>query len=157
MLVGCSPQAEPTPTPTAAFASEEEAFAAAEETYRAYLEASAARADGIGEANPERYLSGAALESDIQTQRELVDAGLKIVGASTIHDFVGLGADFNASVADISAEICVDISASRVLDKDGSDVTPPNRPERGNVKVVFSGSKEQLLISSTEPAESSTC
>ena len=40
-LAGCTtPEpTDPTPTPTSAFASEEEAFAAAEATYRAYVDA----------------------------------------------------------------------------------------------------------------------
>ncbi|WP_102192682.1 hypothetical protein [Microbacterium aurantiacum] len=155
LVVGCSPA--PKPTPTAAFASEEEAFAAAEETYRAYLQASAARADGDEAADPEAYLSGAALESDIQTQRELTAAGLKIVGASTVHDFLGLVARFDTKIAEVTAEVCVDISASRVIDDSGSDVTPTTRPERGKVEVVFSGDNDQLLISNTAPAESSAC
>ncbi|MET0860918.1 MAG: hypothetical protein ABW091_07810, partial [Microbacterium sp.] len=37
-LSGCTPQPAPTPTPTG-FATEDEAFAAAEETYRAYVDA----------------------------------------------------------------------------------------------------------------------
>ncbi len=39
-LSACAPTPTPSPTPTAAFASEEEAFAAAEEVYRAYIAAS---------------------------------------------------------------------------------------------------------------------
>lgn len=38
LVSGCTPTPEPTPTPTG-FANEEEAFRAAEETYRAYVDA----------------------------------------------------------------------------------------------------------------------
>ena len=41
-LVGCAPSSEPTPTPTG-FASEAEAFEAAEATYRAYVDATNAQ------------------------------------------------------------------------------------------------------------------
>ncbi|MCB8044373.1 hypothetical protein JM654_09380 [Microbacterium oxydans] len=37
VLAGCTPSPAPTPTPTAVFASEEEAFAAAEETFTEYV------------------------------------------------------------------------------------------------------------------------
>lgn len=39
VLSGCTPPPEPEPTPGPPFATEEEAFAAAEETYRAYVDA----------------------------------------------------------------------------------------------------------------------
>ena len=156
-LVACSPEPEPTPTPTAAFASEEEAFAAAEEVYRAYLEASALRAAGDSEAEPQDFLTGTALDTDSSTQQTLDQQGLRIVGASSINEFVPVEADFDSAVAKISAEICVDISGSRVLNEQGSDVTPTKRPDRANVAVVFSGNSSSLLISATKAPEDSAC
>ncbi|HOQ22628.1 MAG TPA: hypothetical protein PLN62_09415, partial [Microbacterium sp.] len=38
LVTGCAPEPAPTPTPTG-FASDDEAFAAAEATYRAYVDA----------------------------------------------------------------------------------------------------------------------
>ena len=66
-LTGCLGSApDPTPTPTAVFTSEEEAFAAAEETYRAYIDAvNARRADPRSEPDPQSFLIGEAQEADI--------------------------------------------------------------------------------------------
>lgn len=156
-VVGCAPGPEPTPTPTSAFASEEEAFAAAEEVYWAYLEASALRASGDSNATPEDLLTGTALETDASTQQMLEEQGLRIVGTSTIAEFVPIEADIEATVAKISAEICVDISGSRVLDETGADVTPVTRANKANVAVEFTGNNASLLISSTEAPEDSAC
>ncbi|KDA06304.1 hypothetical protein DC31_10675 [Microbacterium sp. CH12i] len=156
-LSACTPAPEPTPTPTAAFASEAEAFAAAEEVYRAYLMAAAQRAEGDATAAPEAYLSGPALEADLQAQRDLKSKGIRIVGASTIRQFVGLKADVNGMVALVSAEVCVDISESRILDQDDSDITPLNRPQLGKLDVEFSGDATELLISTSLPSEDSEC
>ena len=156
-LVGCTPGPEPTPTPTSAFASEEEAFAAAEEVYRVYLEESALRAAGDEDAAPEDLLTGTALDADASTQRTLDEQELRIVGTSRIQAFVPIDADIDASVAKISAEICVDIGDSRVLDEEGTDVTPAARADQANVSVVFTGTKDSLLISATEAPGDSTC
>jgi hypothetical protein len=147
----------PTPTPTQAFASEEEAFAAAEGIYAQYLEAAAARGDGDRAAEPQDYLIGAALESDIQSQRDLEFEKLSIVGPTTIHTFTGVDVEAEASVTHVIAEICVDISASRVIDASGVDVTPPDRPERGRLRVVFSGTSNFLRIADSGSAGGSSC
>ena len=149
-LSACAPTPTPSPTPTAAFASEEEAFAAAEEVYRAYLSEAAARAEGEASADPEKYLSGEALDADLQSQRSLQEQSLKIVGASVIDEFIPLKAE-------VTADICIDISGSRVLDENGTDVTVADRPESGQVSVEFSGDSERLLISRSSPSERAEC
>jgi len=156
-LCACTPEPVPSPTPTAAFATEDEAFAAAEEVYRAYLVAAAERADGTAPDTPSAYLSGEALEADIETQRTLIDQHLQIIGASTIHEFVPLESSIDEPVATILVEICIDISGSRVIDQHGKDITPTDRPERGKLSVEFSGNGQQLLISRSTPAEESAC
>lgn len=156
-LSACTPTPEPSPTPTAVFASEEEAFAAAEEVYRAYLEAAAARADGDETAEPEQYLSGQALESDLESQRTLASEGIRISGATEIVEFAPAQANLVDSIATLRADLCLDISKSRVLDANGVDVTPLDRPDRGQITVEFSGDANQLLISQSSPAENSPC
>lgn len=156
-LSACTPVVEPEPTPTAAFTSEEEAFAAAEEVYRAYLLAAASRAEGDDSNDPADYLTGEALEADIQAQRELNDSGITIVGASRIKQFVGLDADISGTVAIVSADICIDISGSRVIDTTGSDVTPSDRVNRGQLNIEFSGNADQLLISRSAPSGEKGC
>lgn len=157
MLSACTPAPAPSPTPTTAFANEEEAFAAAEEVYRAYLLAAAERADGDATANPEEYLSGEALEADLQSQRNLQEQGIRIVGPSVVHNFTGLDADLSGRVSTLTADVCVDISGSRVLNEAGTDVTPNNRPELGLLKVEFSGNSDELFIARSSPSEKTKC
>lgn len=156
-LCACTPEPTPDPTPTAAFATEDEAFAAAEEVYRAYLVAAAGRAEGTEAENPSTYLSGEALEADIQAQRDLAEQEIHIIGASMIHEFAPLRSSIGSPVATIIAEICIDISGSRVVDTNGIDITPADRPQRGKLSVEFSGNSKHLLISRSAPAEESTC
>ncbi|NKF30943.1 hypothetical protein HER21_31305, partial [Pseudomonas sp. BGM005] len=87
LLGGCAPP-NPSqimaPTPIPAFASEAEAFAAAEDVYRAYNEAGNTRADD------ERFLTGRALSNDLETKRLLDENGLEVVGASDVVSFKGV-------------------------------------------------------------------
>lgn len=71
LLTACTPQPGPSPSPsTTGFANEEEAFAAAEATYRAYVDAlNARREDPESPVDPRSFLSGHALEADIESQR----------------------------------------------------------------------------------------
>lgn len=156
-LSACTPAPEPTPTPTAAFASEEEAFAAAEEVYDAYLAAAALRSDGDINADPDKFLAGAALEADMEAQRGLKEQGLHIVGPSTIAEFKEREAQVSGPIGTIVADVCVDISGSRVYDDSGVDVTPAQRPDRGQVRVEFQGDSEQLLIAQSTPSVDSVC
>lgn len=155
LLSACAPT--PEPTPTAAFATEEEAFAAAEETYREYLVAAAARADGDASADPEGFMSGDALESDLESQRKLLSQNLRISGASTIIDFNPVDARINGPVAVLVVDVCLDISASRLLDDNGIDRTPSERSSTGALSVEFTGDAENMLISRSSPTESSQC
>lgn len=150
-LSACTPTPEPTPTPTAAFASEEEAFAAAEEVYRAYNDA------GNAEEDTSPFLTGAALDSQLETRRYLDQNGLTLSGDSTIVSFVGSNATPGQSVSTIEAQVCLDIGQSRVLDDEGNDVTPADRAPRWPLIVTFVGSSQELLISDSIPSDDPSC
>src|SRR5690606_26029635 len=92
-LSACAPTPTPTPTPTAAFASEEEAFAAAEEVYRAYNDAGNARRNGESTRNPQDYLIGVALEGDIDALNQLRDTDVRLTGDVGVSSFTWLDAD----------------------------------------------------------------
>ena len=154
MLGGCAPAPPPRPSVTPAFASEAEAFAAAEEVYRAYLDAAAARAADSPVADPQSYLSGVALSGDIDAQRVLAEAGLKIVGASQVIDFTGVRAKTDSAVALVVADICVDLRDSRVVNQRGVDVTPSDRADTSLLRVEFAGSESSLLITRSTSRES---
>ncbi|WP_223627912.1 hypothetical protein [Microbacterium sp. EST19A] len=150
-LVGCSPTPEPTPTPTPAFASEEEAFAAAEETYRAYNEAGNTTGDGID------FLTGSALEGELATTRYLQENGLTLEGASEIESFTGLEIDVGAANVVIQARVCVDVSNVVVLNRSGDDVTPIDRVDLLALDVTFVRTETELLIAKSEAVGDPTC
>lgn len=149
-LSACSPTPEPSPTPTAAFASEEEAFAAAEEVYRAYNDASNEEGD------TRSYLTGAALESDIETARYLKQNELSLSGQSEIVSFKGVQVQL-APISTVESRVCLDVSASRVLDDQGNDVTPSDRADRWLLDITFSGTADSLTISNSVVAEAESC
>ena len=150
-ILGCSPTPEPEPTPAPAFASEEEAFAAAEETYRAYNDA------GNVAGQPSQFLTGAALEGDLETSRYLQQQNLTLSGPSTVHSFRGNEFDWAEQVATVTAEVCLDVSLTRILDEGGADVTPSDRAETWLLLVTFIGSEEQLLIADSITISGRTC
>lgn len=152
MLVGCTPEPVPTPTPTAAFTSEEEAFAAAEEVYRAYTE----RADTPG-AEPDKLLTGAALEDHLEGADYLAANGLTLTGHTAIVSFNPASADVSGSVGAVAAQACVDLSESRVVDTAGSDVTPLDRAPIWRMAVTFVGDSDRLLIDTLSGTEDPTC
>jgi hypothetical protein len=127
MLSGCvAPAPEPTPTSTAVFASEDEAFAAAEETYRAYNDAANARdADPTAQPDPQSFLVGTALEADIATNREFEEVGIHIEGTSSVVRVVPVSVDLASG--DVAISVCIDSSNARVINEVGEDVTRADR------------------------------
>jgi len=150
-LSACMPTPAPTPTPTG-FASEEEAFAAAEATYRAYVDATNARRDDP-DSNPDpvEFLTGNALQSELETREWLESEALRIVGDSTITSV----ARDRISASAVFMTFCLDASTSRVLDQYGADVTPEDRVDVLGVDVRFIGSSSPLLISESTTSEHS--
>ncbi|MFB4351204.1 hypothetical protein [Microbacterium sp. CR_7] len=151
MLSACAPPPGPTPSPTPAFATEEEAFAAAEKVYREYVEA--ANRGGKDSA----FLAGKALESEIETNRYLKANDLVLEGSLLINDVHGVSATFDTPVAEVLLEICVDVSQSRVLNSAGADVTPPSRAGTWLLLVTFVGTRDHLLVSDSSPVEDRSC
>ncbi|MDR6867841.1 hypothetical protein J2Y69_002449 [Microbacterium resistens] len=134
-VTGCGVPDAPSPTPTALFATEDEAFAAAEETYRAYVDASNDRRSGVDGVDPQSFLGGQALEDEISVLRDLRAAGKQVVGSSTLSRFAGN--EFDSTSGAVEAEACIDVSATKVMTTDGQDVTPMQRPSRVGVALNF--------------------
>lgn len=151
LLSGCAPAPEPTPTATPAFASEEEAFAAAEEVYRAYNEAGNATGSGTD------YLTASALQGELDTTRYLSENGLRLEGASVILSFTGVASDLVSATASVEASVCLDVTAVRVLDASGTDVTPSDRVNVLELDVKFVEADDHLLISESESLEEPAC
>lgn len=143
-LAGCTPGPAPQPTPTPLFASEAEAFKAAEQVYRDYTDAGNAAHGGDLSANPEQYLAGAALEDEIAVQRQLETQKLVVVGSIRIISFAGT--DFEPATSRVSARVCLDVKDARVIDSSGADVTPTARQEEGLLDLKFTRSGDGLVI-----------
>jgi hypothetical protein len=157
MLAACAPEPAPTPTPTAAFASEEEAFAAAEEVYRAYNDAGNSRRGGDASPNPQDYLTGSALEGDIDAVNYLQAEGLRLDGDVQLLSFTGVEAFIEGSDLSITGIVCLDTSSTRVLSEDGTDVTPADHADVIAQSVTFMGTSGGLLIASESPMEADGC
>lgn len=154
MLSACAPEAEPTPKPTktAAFASDEEAFAAAEETYRAFIRETN-REDG-SEAD---YLAGQAVDDHIRAEQQLQDAGLRGVGEAKLSRFIVDPSSLRANRTALTAMACLDIAGVRVVNADGQDVTPAERPDLIALGVNMELSDGRFLIFKEFDEENDKC
>ena len=146
LVVGCSPAPEPTPTPTAAFASEEEAFAAAEETYRAYNDAfNAVDLSDPGTFERLYELSSGDFETaDRETLSKLHAANYEFTGEMTVAKFRGVESD--SSIKQVVAEVCIDVSKTDVVDQAGASVVNADRPAMNPLRVTFVFAKDRWLI-----------
>ncbi|GAB6856111.1 hypothetical protein [Microbacterium xylanilyticum] len=150
-LAGCTPGPAPKPTPTPLFTSEADAFKAAEAVYREYTDAGAKADSGDATARPEDYLAGAALEDELASQRDLKSQGLTIKGAARVESFSG--SKFSPETSQVAADVCLDVSQTRIIDKSGGDVTPANRPLLVPLQVEFTRAGSSLLIAKSASAD----
>ncbi|WP_284228784.1 hypothetical protein [Arenivirga flava] len=137
-FAGCTapePEPEPTvapPTDEPIFASEEEALAAAEEVYRAYVKV----IDDIlkdGGAEPERldrYAIGQAAELQKAGFAEALSSGVRSQGETTfvidkLQHWSGNPSEGSESIAIF---VCQDVSATDLVNADGKSVSDPGRP-----------------------------
>ncbi len=153
---GCSASPEPKPTPTSLFASEEEAFAAAEEVYREYNEAVNAERRGESDADPRDYLTGLALEGDTDARNELRDRGLTIDGDGVVASFNEEQVVLTPSPR-VIAIACLDVSGTRVLDQTGQDVTPTDRAAHVALRITLLAHSDTWAISESTAAADTTC
>ena len=157
---GCAPDPAaphtPAPTSTPLFASDEEALAAAEEAYAAYLAvADQILADG-GKA-PERLLkvaTQAVLDSQIEGYATAAKNGWVSKGR-TVLDSVSLERyDPHQIKEAISIYGCVDLTAVDVVDATGTSVVSPTRPNRSPFEITLDlvgTPASQLVVSGEKP------
>ncbi|MCR2809192.1 MULTISPECIES: hypothetical protein [unclassified Microbacterium] len=128
LATGCQPQPEPTPT-ASVFASEEEAFAAAEETYRAYVDA----LNQVDLSDPETFeavyewTTGEANAGEKKSLTQMHADGWSVEG-STIVTAVEPRQYRGHADPTVTLETCTDVSAVMVTDSSGASVVDPNRP-----------------------------
>jgi hypothetical protein len=154
MLSACTPEAKPSPQPTktAAFATDEEAFAAAEETYRAFIhETNSENGD------EEQYLGGQAVDDHVRAEQELDAAGLQGIGEATLSKFLVEPSSLRADRSSLTAVACLDISNVRVVNSDGQDVTPDGRPNIVALRVDMEVSNGRFLIFKEHDEDNGKC
>lgn len=134
-----------------------QAFVAAEDTYRAYNDALNAERSGQSSAEPREYLTGQALEDELDAQRFFDGADLRLIGNVVVASFVGQVAEIGDYSARVDAQVCLDVSGTHVEDRDGTDVTPSGRPPRVLLLVTFAGAPSDLMITSSELVEGDSC
>ncbi|HEX7834119.1 MAG TPA: hypothetical protein VF479_01480 [Pseudolysinimonas sp.] len=155
-LAACTPDdpvipPDPLPSSTPVFASEEEALAAAEDAYGAYLN-SADEISAESGKDPERieqFASGQLLEDALEGFSQLHDKHWRTVGSSTVDSFTEQFVDLASPV--VVAYVCVDVSAVDVLDEDGKSVVSPDRPDRQAFEVTFEMGDLGLLPDQRSP------
>jgi hypothetical protein len=158
-LTGCTTPAptDPTPTPTSAFASEEEAFAAAEATYRAYVDA----LNQVDLSDPETFeavyvwTTGEANANERKSLSQMHADGWSVDGATAVTAIVGR----SFADASVTALVCSDVGAVDVLDADGRSVVSSDRPDVYALQVTFIESRTPtgLLISESTAVEDEGC
>ena len=151
-LTACTPDPTPTPSPTG-FASDEEAFAAAEDTYRAYIDALNRRREDNSATDPNQYLTGEALQDSIEGTRNLEAAGVHIEGPAQITAVRHI----KASDADAVIGVCLSSADTRVIDSGGNDVTPTDRPDTTSLEIQVMFAEPLDLISRSVPDGGASC
>ncbi|MEV8166403.1 hypothetical protein AB0O70_00595 [Microbacterium paraoxydans] len=157
LLSGCTPAPESTPTPSPAFTSDEEAFAAAEATYRAYVEASndTDLSDPASFEDLFAWLRDDALTSAQENFSRFHAEGWKRAGDTSFDRFTPVSFDGES----VTALLCVDASAVTLWDGDGN-VVSSDRPDRQPVEVQLVAAPTtatRLAISSAAATRDLAC
>jgi len=137
-----TPSPEPTPTPTG-FASEAEAFAAAEATYRAYIDA----LNQVDLSDPATFepvyelTAGELNASERENYSQLHADGNTISGESSY---------FNAQLLSIAGNIatiavCLDVSDVDVRDSSGTSIVSQSRPDIQSIAIDVDLTVARLL------------
>lgn len=155
-------QPEPTPTPTGpAFASEDEAFAAAEETYRAYVDA----LNQVDLSDPETFeavyawTTGEANAGEKKSLTTMAADGWSVTGDSSIRAFFPDAAKL-AKPATVSAIVCSDVSDVVVTDASGQSMVSGQRPDVYALRIDLiedSNTSTGLAIATSNAIEDARC
>lgn len=155
MLSACAPQPEPEPEPTAVFASEEEAFKAAEETYRAYNKAY----DAIRYEEPSTFEAiNQFLGSDMQAEDRKAISERRAEGVTRSGELAVVwfrGESFEDGT--VLATACNDISGIDVKDSTGASLVSPSRTPRHAVKLTFTVHDDSVRLEEVIGAQEAEC
>lgn len=146
LATACSPTPAPTPSPTG-FASEEEAFAAAEATYRAYVDA----LNNVDLADPATFepvyetSTGDARDAIAKELSEMHAKGWAVGGATTPTLVSLASADPSTGV---ELNVCSDVSKVTLIDAGGVSMVSPDRPDVQALTVVVTYNANSPLVMS---------
>ncbi len=157
LAAGCTPTPEPTPTPTG-FANDAEAFRAAEETYRAYVDAF----NNLDLADPSTFeplfawTTGTALANDKKSVTTMHADGWSMSGKSRVISVRG-----DAVARDrVTAIACLDVGDVAIVDSEGASQVDPDRVEVFGLELTFSysdTSPTHLRIEESSAADGVPC
>ena len=156
-LAGCGTPEPSKPTPTPVFSSEEEAFAAAEETYRAYVDA----LNQVDLSDPNTFepiydlTTGDANAGARKTFSRMHAEGL-IVSGPTVAAVVEPRQMGGGDPISVELAVCLDVSEVTVTDAAGASAVSPNRPDVQSILVTIEFEQEDEphgLISSIDGRE----
>lgn len=155
ILAGCGPvpekhSASSSAKPTSVFATKSEALSAARDAYEKYLRVTQQVSEdgGAGVQRLDRIVTPAELQAEVETAAYLKQHALRSVGPTVLVKFKLQEADL--ATGEVKAYACTDLSAVRVIDKAGADVTPKNRPDRQTSVPNFSWHIDRLLLAGDE-------
>ncbi|MGM7696486.1 hypothetical protein [Microbacterium sp. A84] len=155
-LCACAPEPVPTPTPTAAFATEEEAFAAAEEVYRAYITTfnkidlqDPTTFEGLSE-----FTTGDYLSSERESLSQMHANGQIRGGEIIVVTFQGT--EYSAAGA-VLTTTCNDVSGTTFTDENGNSLVPEDRPDRYALLLTFNLADSSLRLEKAVSTSDATC
>ena len=137
-LSGCTGEPDPA-EPTPAFSSEEEAFAAAEETYRAYVDA----LNRVDLSDPETFedvfawTTGEANAEARETFSQMHADGW-MVGGQSRAVVVKPMLDVPDWATEVQFAVCLDVSTVTLVDDQNQSVVDESRPEIQSMLVTLS-------------------
>lgn len=156
MLGGCAPQPHPSPSASSSssptFSTEAEAFAAAERTYRAYVDA----LNEVDLSDPDTFepvfalTTGDALEASKQTFMQMHTDGWTVSGTTRI-DLLDPFDEMDVPGLDrLTLDVCLNVSDVRLTDRGGESVVSPDRMDVQAMRLtlVLSSTRGSYLISS---------
>ncbi|KRA23111.1 hypothetical protein ASD65_00765 [Microbacterium sp. Root61] len=159
VMSGCGGQPQPV-TSTPLFSSEDEAFAAAEETYRSYVDA----LNQVDLSDPETFeevyawTTGDANAGERKSLSKMHADGWTVSGETAITRFQGQS--IANDTAAVVALACTDVSAVTVNDGEGKSVVAHDRPTSYTVEISFVSDDQSdtgLKISASNAIETNSC
>lgn len=164
-LSGCgspdrrSHKVEPRPTPTAAFASEEEALAAATEVFERLTAMSdeIATSGGDGVERLADVATGEFLEGTVADFSAYPERGVHQVGKSAYRDAL-LQQYSDGPIAAVQMYVCLDLTDVDIVKQDGESVVSADRPDTLYLLVTYDlGPDGALRVSKWERWDYRSC